>query len=75
MVCNDLADSRGQLTAYTSDDEGATWKWKRVVEAGGHEYSYPSVIQSRDGNIQMTYTRKTDAGKTIAHTVVNLEWL
>jgi len=75
MVCNDLADNRGQLTAYLSDDEGATWKWKRVIESDGHEFSYPSVIQSRDGNIQMTYTRKTDAGKTIAHTVVNLEWL
>ncbi len=79
MVCNDLADSRKQLTAYLSDDEGTTWKWKRKIEPsdakGGHEFSYPSVIQSRDGLIQMTYTGKTDEGKTIRHTVVNLAWL
>jgi predicted neuraminidase len=78
MVCNDRADTRARLTAYLSDDEGETWKWVRKIEPTGepgHEYSYPSVIQVKNGDIHMTYTRKTKAGNTIAHTVVNLAWL
>jgi len=78
LVCNDLPDSRAQLTAYLSDDEGATWKWIRKIEPAdeeGRKFSYPSVIQSRDGLIHMTYTRNTDRGNTIRHTTVNLDWL
>jgi predicted neuraminidase len=78
MLCNDTDVGRHRLVLMISDDEGATWQGKRQLEpcdAGGQSFEYPSIIQSRDGLIHMSYTRHSDAGKTIAHCSVNLEWL
>jgi len=78
LVCNDTEDSRAQLTAYVSDDEGESWKWRRQIEPSddeGESFGYPSVIQARDGLIHLTYTYRGPKGKTIRHTTVNEEWL
>lgn len=78
MLCNDTEQGRRRLVLVVSNDEGATWKRKRQVEPAndnGRSFEYPSIIQSRDGLIHMTYTRKADTGKTIAHCTVNLDWL
>ncbi|GMV91608.1 MAG: hypothetical protein AMXMBFR82_13860 [Candidatus Hydrogenedentota bacterium] len=78
LVCNDTEDSRGQLTAYVSDDEGQTWKWRRQIEPSddeGESFSYPSVIQTQDDMIHLTYTYKGSKGNTIRHTVVDEAWL
>ncbi|MCL4218821.1 MAG: glycoside hydrolase, partial [Candidatus Hydrogenedentes bacterium] len=74
LVCNDTEDSRAQLTAFVSDDEGQTWKWRRQIEPSddeGESFSYPSVIQTQDGLIHVTYTYKGPNGNTIRHTVVD----
>jgi predicted neuraminidase len=81
MVCNDTFDGRHWLTAYLSDDEGATWKWKRKLEnwpdkeAGSA--SYPSVIQSADGTVHCTYSYviKEVKGSSIKHVRFNEEWV
>ncbi len=78
MICNDTEDERYRLTAMVSDDEGDTWRWKRQIEpcdAEGKTFGYPSVIQSRDGLIHMTYSRTTATGKTIRHTTIDTAWL
>ena len=56
---NDIDDGRYQLSLRISDDEGKTWKWKTFIEndlskKGG--YSYPSLIQTEDGLLHMTYS-------------------
>ena len=33
-----------RLTAYLSDDEGQTWKWKQSLETEVIHASYPSVV-------------------------------
>jgi predicted neuraminidase len=78
LIGNDTEEGRHRLTAFLSDDEGATWKWKRQIEPAddrGRSFGYPSVIQTRDGMIHLTYSRTTTQGRTIQHTTVNLDWL
>lgn len=80
LVCNDTKNGRHFLTAYLSDDEGATWKWKRRLEEHQPEQgsgSYPSVIQADDGSIHCTYsfTSKEFEGSTIKHARFNEDWI
>jgi predicted neuraminidase len=82
LVCNDLDGSgprggRTRLTAFLSDDEGRTWKWRRVLEEhdGSTAASYPSVIQTRDGTIHCTYTFTPSPEETIKHAWFNEAWL
>ena len=62
-----------------SDDEGLSWKWTRHIErAETGSYHYPSVIQTRDGAIHVTYSRYTGSKpelQTIAHARFNAEWI
>lgn len=78
MVCNDTEDGRHLLTAFLSDDEGHTWKWSRPLESSkdrSESYAYPSVIQSQDGLLHMTYSYKGQNGATIRHRTINTEWI
>jgi predicted neuraminidase len=80
MVYNDLEQKRYSLLAAISDDEGATWKWKRHLEGSpskpaNNEYHYPSVIQARDGAIQVTYSYFVAEGKSIKHVRFDEEWV
>jgi predicted neuraminidase len=78
MICNDTEQGRHRLTAMLSNDEGATWPVHRQIEPSdktGKSFGYPSVIQTRDGMIHMTYTYDTGGGKCIRHTVVNTQWI
>ena len=79
LVCND-ANGRHLLTAYLSDDEGATWKWKRPLENFEPEAgsgAYPGVIQAADGAIHCTYSfvRKEVEGSCIKHAWFNEDWV
>ncbi len=59
MVANDTERGRHQLAVLLSTDEGHTWQVKRYLERdeqGAGSYSYPSVIQARDGTIHITYS-------------------
>ncbi|MCS7064862.1 MAG: exo-alpha-sialidase [Fimbriimonadales bacterium] len=59
MVANDTEQGRHQLAILLSQDEGHTWQVKRYLEReppGAGSFSYPSVIQARDGTIHVTYS-------------------
>ncbi len=80
MVYNDLEQKRYSLVAALSDDEGATWKWKRHLDGsptapGTNEYHYPSVIQAKDGAIHVTYSYFVAEGKAIKHVRFNEDWV
>jgi predicted neuraminidase len=92
MVCNDTERGRHRIAAMVSDDEGKSWKWKRYLEndAPGTEagsYSYPSVMQAKDGFIHVTYSHalnrkdleKDEQGRpkrsAIKWVRFNLEWV
>jgi predicted neuraminidase len=95
MVYNDLERGRHSLAIALSDDEGRTWSAPRHLERdpdGATEqqqgqYHYPSIIQSRDGLIHVTYSvflppassRKDDQGrllrKSIKHAVFDEAWI
>ncbi len=72
---NDIYDGRYRLSLYLSDDEGKTWKWKTRMEdhepkVGG--FSYPSLIQTRDGLLHMTYSYHLEGNrKSIKYVVVD----
>lgn len=79
LVYNDTARGRHSLALSLSDDEGETWKWTRHIERlepGQGQFHYPSLLQTRDGKIHVTYTRRlTKQGSTIQHAVFNEEWV
>ena len=57
LVYNDVDDGRYSIAAAISDDEGKSWKWKKKLEnLKGGSFSYPSVIQAKDGRIHITYS-------------------
>ncbi|HRN55037.1 MAG TPA: exo-alpha-sialidase [Agriterribacter sp.] len=76
---NDIDGGRYILSLYLSDDEGETWKWKTKIEdhpEGEGRYSYPSLIQTKDGKLRMTYSyHKNDGQKAVKYVVVDPEKL
>ena len=80
MAYNDLESGRYSLALALSDDEGATWKWKRHLDGDpakkvNAQYHYPSVIESRDAAIHLSYSYFTPEGKSIKHVRVNEDWV
>jgi predicted neuraminidase len=80
LVYNDLEQGRYSLMAALSEDEGASWKWKRhldgsPVSPSKNEYHYPSVIQAKDGSIHVTYSYFVPEGKAIKHVRFNEDWV
>lgn len=82
---NDLKDAiwgviRSPLTLAISDDEGKTWSsFKNVITKDEveesidyPEFSYPSIIESKDKNIHLSYTYLR---KWIRHVELSLDWL
>jgi predicted neuraminidase len=75
---NDISDGRYRLVLMLSEDEGETWKWKEYLENddkyGGGSYSYPSLIQTGDGLLHMTYSSRTgETEKSIKYVVVDAD--
>lgn len=79
MVCNDTERGRHTLAVLLSDDEGKTWKWKRYLEQDPPEqgsYSYPSIIQAKDGTLHVTYRwSQPGKGSSIKYAHFNEEWI
>jgi predicted neuraminidase len=86
IVYNDTERGRNSLAISRSDDEGETWKWKRHIERDEQEtrpssFHYPSVIQSNDGAIHVTYSYFINSlpedapRKSIKHARFNVEWV
>lgn len=68
LVFNNTRHGRTPLNLAFSSDNGNTWGVPYVLEDGPGEYSYPAIIQSRDGRLHITYTWKRER---IKHIVVN----
>lgn len=92
LVYNDTEQGRHSLAVSLSEDEGRTWKHTRHLELDRRPQnpttaSYPSIIQTRDGMIHVTYTytvpdaeaRKDEQGRllreTIKHARFNEAWV
>jgi len=81
MVCNDTEKGRHRLTIILSQDEGKTWTHKRCLEDDSSEpdpgsYSYPSVIESMDGTIHVSYSyHVSENRKSIKWAHFNEEWV
>jgi predicted neuraminidase len=76
IAYNDLESGRHSLALSMSDDEGATWKWKRNLETREKsQFHYPSVIQAKDGSIHITYSYFVPAGKSIKHARLDEAWI
>ena len=78
LVYNDVKDGRHSLAVSLSEDEGETWLWTRHLEQrdpGEGSFSYPSVIQAKDGIIHVTYSFHVAEGKTIKHHAFSTEWI
>jgi len=57
IVYNHTAQGRSPLNVAISRD-GKVWDAALVLESEPGEYSYPAVIQTADGKVQITYTWK-----------------
>lgn len=56
LVNNDDTETRKNMSVYLSEDDGATWKYKRVIDERLHT-SYPDV-DFYNGKIYLTYDRE-----------------
>ena len=74
IVYNPQRDSRDPIAISLSEDNGITWKYTRILEHedGSQEFSYPTLLQTRDGKIHVTYTWKRD---TIKYSVIDEDWI
>lgn len=59
LVCNPTHTGRTPLALLISEDNGETFHYRVDLETQPGEYSYPSILQSRDGwvHIVATYQR------------------
>ena len=75
FIGNDEEDGRYRLSLYFSEDEGISWKYKTVLEYDPilkGRYSYPSLIQTADGLLHITYSYQQEKkGESIKYVVVN----
>lgn len=79
LVFNNSEEDRNNLVLAHSADTGRSWKIVQVFEdenapAAGPvpEFSYPALIQARDGTFHLVYTWNR---KRIMHVMFNQAWL
>lgn len=78
MAFNDTQSGRHRLALACSNDEGKTWRWKRRLEDdpdGKRSFGYPSLIQTRDGRLHLTYSYEGPRGKSIKHSSFPVDWI
>jgi len=81
LIYNHTAKGRSPLNLALSKD-GKTWQAALVLESEPGEYSYPAIIQTRDGLVHATWTWKRqkvkhaviDPAKLAPRDFVNGEW-
>jgi predicted neuraminidase len=79
LAYNDSAEHRNPLSLAFSDDQGKSWKKIADIETSElrednnkDEFSYPYIIQSRDGNYHLVYTWKR---QQVAYASFNKAWI
>ncbi len=73
LAFNDTDSDRDNLRVAISADGGVTWKRAATLVAEAkEEFSYPTVLQTSDGLIHVTYTWKR---KGIKQATFNVAWL
>jgi len=78
MAYNDTEDNRNSWAVSLSENEGKTWKWKRHIGQAADQsesFSYPSLIQTKDGKLHLTYSYGNPSGKTIMHASFDEKWI
>ena len=66
-------NSRENLRLAMSSDQGQTWRRvATLAEEPGADFSYPFLMQTRSGDVQLVYTWKRAA---IKHVAFNIAWL
>ncbi len=78
MVYNDTEEDRHRLALALSEDEGRTWKHQRHLErAEGGRFHYPSLLQTRAGRLELTYTYQPgpNTGRSIKHVSLDADWI
>jgi len=78
LAYNDSEQDRHTLALAMSDDEGRSWKWQRRLEdRPGGLFHYPSISQTHEGRIQVTYTFQPgkDSGRSIKHVSLAPDWI
>jgi predicted neuraminidase len=68
LVYNHSTTARTPLNITFSRDDGATWEAPLTLEDAPGEYSYPAIIQTRDGKLHITYTWRRER---IKHVVID----
>jgi predicted neuraminidase len=63
----DFPSGRNMLNVAVSSN-GTDWKVTMTLERQDDEFSYPAVIQARDGMVHITYTYMR---RTIKHVIIN----
>ena len=66
LVCNPIKDGRNKLSLLMSMD-GVNWEEVYVLEDQPKgEFSYPAIIQAKDGSIHLTYTYNREKIKYVS---------
>ncbi|MEN8249326.1 MAG: sialidase family protein [Bacteroidota bacterium] len=68
MAYNDVDDGRYSFAVAISEDEGQTWQQAKHIEKtkkGEGRFAYPSLIQTIDGKIYLTYSFHVDKKRAI----------
>jgi predicted neuraminidase len=73
LAFNDSTSGRDNLRLAISADDGRTWaRVATLAEEQGGDFSYPFLMQTRNGDVHLVYTWQR---KAIKHVVFNLAWL
>ncbi|MBN2478971.1 MAG: exo-alpha-sialidase [Parachlamydiales bacterium] len=56
LVYNHSEENRYPLNVAISEDDGNSWKTVLTLESEKGDFSYPAVIQTKDGLVHITYT-------------------
>jgi predicted neuraminidase len=65
LVYNPTTRGRGRLEVAVSTD-GKAWRRGAVLEDSAGEYSYPAMVQARDGRVHVAYTWRRERIKHVA---------
>ena len=79
LAFNNDEQEREDMTLASSDDNGKTWQVRKTIEENrlqvpdnAKQFSYPWLLQTKNGNLHLLYTWHKSH---IKHIVFNLTWL